>query len=178
MRTMEKLLQSAITTPLGKMLIIASDQHLYLLTFLRDRKLTQHLARLKKIKKLSMRAGKSTISKQVKKAVSNYFLHQKDFPNLPLQFIGSAFQKKVWRALQTIPSGKTVSYTTISKKIKKPTANRAVANAIGSNPFALIIPCHRVIRNDGQLGGYAGGVKCKVALLQHEGFFKSHNTSQ
>lgn len=167
---MKKLLQSTITTPLGKMLIVASDQHLYLLTFLSDRKITKYLARLEKITQLSICAGKSRISKQTEKAVSNYFLHKKDFPELPLKLIGSLFQQKVWRALQTISRGETVSYKTIAKKIKKPNANRAVANAIGSNPFALIIPCHRVIRNDGQLGGYAGGVKCKIALLNHEDF--------
>jgi len=84
---------------------------------------------------------------------------------------GTAFQKKVWKALCTIPIGKTFTYKELAKKIGKPRAVRAVANAVGANPCAPFIPCHRVVRSDGSLGGYSGkgGVKTKRKLLLKEG---------
>lgn len=84
---------------------------------------------------------------------------------------GTEFQKKVWRALLDITKGKTLTYKDLAKKIGKPKAVRAVANAVGANLCAPIIPCHRVVRSDGKLGGYSGvgGVKTKRALLAKEG---------
>jgi methylated-DNA-[protein]-cysteine S-methyltransferase len=84
---------------------------------------------------------------------------------------GTIFQKKVWKALLTISKGKTVTYTELAKKIGKPKAVRAVANAVGRNPCAPNIPCHRVVRSDGTLGGYSGkgGIKTKRVLLMKEG---------
>ena len=84
---------------------------------------------------------------------------------------GTAFQKKVWKALLQVPKGKTITYKELAKKINKPRAIRAVANAVGANPMIIVIPCHRVIRSDGTLGGYsgAGGIKTKRALLLKEG---------
>lgn len=84
---------------------------------------------------------------------------------------GTPFQKKVWRGLLNIKKGKTVTYKELAKMIGKSKAVRAVANAVGKNPSAPIIPCHRVIRSDGKLGGYSGkgGIKTKKALLSREG---------
>ena len=84
---------------------------------------------------------------------------------------GTDFQKKVWRALLEIPRGSTVTYKNLAKRIGKPLAVRAVANAVGANPLIVTIPCHRVIRSDGSLGGYSGrgGIKTKRALLIKEG---------
>ena len=84
---------------------------------------------------------------------------------------GTPFQKKVWKALLGIPKGKTVTYKELAKKIGKPKAVRAVANAVGANPMPVTIPCHRVIRSDGSLGGYygKGGTKTKRTLLLKEG---------
>jgi len=84
---------------------------------------------------------------------------------------GTEFQKKVWNALCSIPKGKTVTYKELARKIGKPFAVRAVANAVGANPAAPTIPCHRVVRSDGGLGGYSGrgGIKTKVILLRSEG---------
>ncbi|HUF54153.1 MAG TPA: methylated-DNA--[protein]-cysteine S-methyltransferase [Dehalococcoidia bacterium] len=88
---------------------------------------------------------------------------------LPLDIQATAFQIRVWRALKTIGYGETKSYSQIACEIGAPTASRAVANACGQNPVALVIPCHRVIREDGSLGGYGGGIHRKVALLEMEG---------
>ena len=84
---------------------------------------------------------------------------------------GTKFQQKVWAYLKKIPRGRVKTYSQVAKGIGKPLAARAVANAIGKNPFAPKIPCHRVIRSDGSLGGYSGkgGVKTKRLLLKKEG---------
>ena len=84
---------------------------------------------------------------------------------------GTKFQLKVWAYLKKIPHGSVKTYSEVAKSIGKPLAVRAVANAIGKNPYAPKIPCHRVIRSDGSLGGYSGkgGVKTKRLLLKKEG---------
>ena len=83
---------------------------------------------------------------------------------------GSAFQLKVWNYLKKIPKGKVKTYLEVAKAIGKPRAFRAVANAVGKNPYPPKIPCHRVIRSDGSLGGYSakGGIKLKRQLLRSE----------
>ena len=89
-----------------------------------------------------------------------------------MKLVGTKFQLKVWAYLKKIPRGRVKTYAQVAKAIGKPHhAVRAVANAIGKNPYAPKIPCHRVIRSDGSLGGYSGkgGVKTKRFLLQKEG---------
>lgn len=99
-----------------------------------------------------------------------YFTGQlKQFDSFPLLLAhGTVFQKRVWQALQHIPYGETTSYGAIAKAVGKPKAVRAVANAIGNNPFLILVPCHRVLRQNGQLSGYRGGSERKAWLLQHE----------
>ena len=83
---------------------------------------------------------------------------------------GTPFQQKVWQALTNIPKGTTITYKELAKRVGKPRAIRAVANAVGANKLLVKIPCHRVIRSDGSLGGYSGpgGIKSKRALLKKE----------
>ena len=83
---------------------------------------------------------------------------------------GTTLQIKVWKYLKTIPKGQTRTYKQVAIAIKKPKAIRAVANAVGRNPYPIVIPCHRVIRSDGKLGGYSGpgGLKLKKRLLNKE----------
>lgn len=88
--------------------------------------------------------------------------------DLPLDIRGTAFQQRVWRALRDIPAGHTVSYAEIARRIGSPRALRAVASACATNSIAVAIPCHRVIRNDGSLSGYAWGVERKRALIAKE----------
>ena len=88
--------------------------------------------------------------------------------DLPLDIRGTAFQQRVWRALQTIPPGQTASYTDIAARIGSPQAVRAVAGACAANALAVAIPCHRVVRQDGSLSGYRWGVERKRALLARE----------
>lgn len=88
--------------------------------------------------------------------------------DLPLDPTGSVFQRRVWDALQKIPVGETASYQAIARQLGQPTAFRAVANACGANPLAVIVPCHRVVRQDGGLGGYRWGLERKRQLLDRE----------
>jgi AraC family transcriptional regulator of adaptative response/methylated-DNA-[protein]-cysteine methyltransferase len=88
--------------------------------------------------------------------------------DLPLDIQGTAFQRRVWLALQEIPPGDTVSYADIASRVGKPKAARAIARACAANTLAVAIPCHRVVRADGQLGGYRWGVERKRVLLGRE----------
>ena len=91
-------------------------------------------------------------------------------PNdLPIDVAGTAFQELVWRELRKIPAGETRSYADIAAAIGKPKAVRAVGSANGDNHICVLIPCHRVIRSDGSLGGYGGGIERKKLLLEAEG---------
>jgi len=87
---------------------------------------------------------------------------------LPLDIQATAFQRRVWTHLQSLPFGTTQSYGEVAKAIGQPTAARAVARACATNPVAVAIPCHRVVREDGEMGGYRWGVGRKRALLQLE----------
>ncbi len=89
--------------------------------------------------------------------------------DLPLDAQGTEFQCRVWEALRRIPAGKTASYTDVARRIGAPNSVRAVAQACGANPIAVAIPCHRVVRSDGDLSGYRWGVDRKRALLEREG---------
>ena len=88
--------------------------------------------------------------------------------NLPLDLRGTAFQERVWQALREIPAGVTVSYADIAQRMGAPRAVRAVARACGANTIAVAIPCHRVVRRDGDISGYRWGVERKRELLRRE----------
>ena len=105
---------------------------------------------------------------KLKKNIQNYFLGQELVWKFKLGIVGSPLQKKIWKELQRIPFGKTRSYGFIAKKLK--TSPRYVGNVCGQNKHLLIIPCHRVVRSDGQLGGFSGlgGIKLKKRLLDLE----------
>jgi len=99
-----------------------------------------------------------------------YFAGQTDaFEGMAWEGAGTPFQKKVWETLCTIPAGETLSYAQLAERIGRPTAVRAVGLANGSNPVALVVPCHRVIGSNGSLTGYGGGLHRKRWLLEHEG---------
>lgn len=98
-----------------------------------------------------------------------YFAGERQTFDLPLDFqAGTPFQQAVWHALCDIPRGTTVSYGTISERIGRPKAVRAVGAAIGHNPLSIVVPCHRVVGANGSLTGYAGGLDRKIALLTLE----------
>lgn len=92
-------------------------------------------------------------------------------PNIPLVIKGTPFRQSVWQALLNIPCGKTATYSDIAAMIGKPNAVRAVGSAVGANPVTWLIPCHRVLRKDGALGGYRWGLEIKQKMLAYERAF-------
>jgi methylated-DNA-[protein]-cysteine S-methyltransferase len=112
--------------------------------------------------------GKSKIITETKIQLTQYFHGDRSEFDIPLILVGSEFQKKVWNALMLVPYGSTVTYVGLSKSIGNEKANRAVAAANGANAISIIIPCHRIIGNNGELVGYAGGLKVKKELLKLE----------
>ena len=113
--------------------------------------------------------GKSLILKKLKKMINKYFSKQETSFNLPLDIKGSLLQKKIWKELIKIPYGKTKSYGDIAKIVK--TSPRYVGNVCGQNKHLLVVPCHRVIRTDGSLGGFSSpgglGIKKRLLSLEH-----------
>jgi AraC family transcriptional regulator of adaptative response/methylated-DNA-[protein]-cysteine methyltransferase len=109
----------------------------------------------------------SHFSRVISEVLSYLESPQKGF-DLPLDIMGTAFQRQVWIALRQIPSGATISYSDLAKNIGKPRAVRAVANACASNKIAAVIPCHRIVRSGGDLGGYRWGIERKRQLLERE----------
>ena len=105
---------------------------------------------------------------RAREQLAEYFAGKRTDFDLPLSATGTEFQESVWRALQDIPYGETVSYGTIATRVGRPTAVRAVGAANGANPIAIVIPCHRVIGADGSLTGYGGGEARKKWLLALE----------
>lgn len=164
-----KILKASwLDTKLGSMIAIADDNSLYLLEFVDRRGLEREIERLRFKTKSIIIPGHTQPIQSIENELKQYFAgNLRDF-RTPLSFLGSPFQKRVWEELQKIPFGQTRSYTELSIAIGKPSAFRAVAQANGANQLAIIIPCHRVINVNGELGGYAGGLPRKKWLLHHE----------
>lgn len=162
------LLASWLDTPIGPMLIVCDKSHLHLLEFLDRKALPTELKKLHNFSKGSIGLGRTLITDQIEAELEQYFSgHSAEFKT-PLALHGSAFTRRVWQALGTIPAGKTRSYGEIARQIGKPSAVRAVARANGANQIALVIPCHRVIGADGSLTGYGGGIWRKQKLIDLE----------
>lgn len=159
---------SALETPLGPMVAIANDDALYLLEFGDQHNLEWRIKRLSGKLNCLITSGETKPIIAIQKELKAYFEGKLTTFKTPLFFLGSPFQKQVWGALQKIPYGETRSYAEQAQLIGKASAFRAVANANGANPLAIIIPCHRVIRTNGDLGGYGAGIERKKWLLSHE----------
>ena len=102
-------------------------------------------------------------------AVERYFAGDVDaLDEIPIEAEGTEFQRAVWDAIREIPAGRTASYQEIARTVGRPAAVRAVGTATGRNPVSIVVPCHRVIRSDGTLGGYGGGLHRKEWFLEHE----------
>ena len=166
------LTSSWLDTPLGPMLAIADEKFLYLLEFVGRRGLKKEVEKLKNYTKAVILPGNTEIIESIEKEIAAYFAGTLKSFKTPLYIVGSPFQKIVWNELLEIPYGETRSYQEQSIAIEKPTACRAVANANGTNQFAIVIPCHRIIHNDGTVGGYGGGAALKSWLLEHEKNYK------
>lgn len=150
-------------SPLGPLLIAATAQGICRLTFDEDESVLK-----RRFPNATVIPDDGTISAWAEGALTA-IEHPAQTPELPIDVRGTAFQEAVWKELRKIPLGETRSYADIAAAVGQPQAVRAVGTANGSNPVAVLVPCHRVIRSDGTLGGYAGGLDRKRKLLAAEG---------
>lgn len=153
---------------LGPMLVVADDTHLHLLEFVERRGLEREIERLRKRLNAAIIPGETTITTQIQDELELYFAGTLQTFKTPLFLHGSAFQQAVWQELMNIPYGNTRSYADQARAMGKDKAFRAVANANGANQIAIVIPCHRIINSNGELGGYGGGIQRKKWLIEHE----------
>jgi AraC family transcriptional regulator, regulatory protein of adaptative response / methylated-DNA-[protein]-cysteine methyltransferase len=164
----QMLFASWFDTPLGALVAVADQQSLYLLEYVDRRGLEDQIRRLRVRARAGIVPGQAPPIDRIQAQLSRYFRGELDPFATPRVRFGSAFQNAVWDALVAIPVGRTKSYAELACQIGRPKAVRAVAQANGANPFAIIVPCHRVIRSNGDLGGYGGEVWRKRWLLEHE----------
>jgi len=165
---------SCFDTPLGSMIAISDEKLLYLLAFADIRNLERELEILQKKTNAAIIPGSSEPILMIEKELESYFDGTLKKFNTPISPLGSTFQKSVWQGLMNVPYGETRSYLEQAKALGKPTSYRAVANANGVNKLAIIIPCHRIINNNGELGGYGGGLHRKKWLIDHERQFTTN----
>ena len=159
---------SLIDTPVGKMRIGATDEGICLFDFQYRRSIDSIMKRIENLSGDKFADGDHRYFALLEQQIGEYFTGQRKDFNLPLHLVGSDFQKSVWKALIQIPYGETRSYKQQSIFLGNEKAIRAVAGANGDNGIAIIIPCHRVIGEDGSLTGYGGGLQRKKWLLDHE----------
>jgi AraC family transcriptional regulator, regulatory protein of adaptative response / methylated-DNA-[protein]-cysteine methyltransferase len=163
------ILKSAwLDSKLGPILAIADEYGLYLLEFVERRGLEKEIERLRIKTKSAIIPGRTKDIDLIEQELEDYFAGNLKIFTTSIHMLGSDFQKKVWQELMRIPYGETRSYAAEAKAIGKPTATRAVANANGANQLAIIIPCHRIINSNGDLGGYGGGISRKQWLINME----------
>ena len=162
------LLAKWIDTPLGAMLAVADDEGLCLLDFVDRKGLERAIGRLRTRAKAVVTPGENPHLRQIGKELGEYFEGGLKKFSVPVRPGGSPFDRAVWSQLMKIPHGATWSYAELAKNAGDPKAVRAVAQANGRNYLAIIIPCHRVIRSDGSLSGYGGGVWRKRRLIDLE----------
>ncbi len=146
-------------SPVGKLLLVANDGGLIELAFAEGRTAP--------VIDPAWAAGGAPLQEPVRQLRAFFAGELRDF-DLPLKPRGTAFQQRVWELLREIPFGKTLSYGELARRVGNPAASRAVGLANGSNPIAIVVPCHRVIGSNGKLTGYGGGLENKRWLLDFE----------
>ena len=163
-----------IPTPLGEMLAIASDRGLCLLDFAEQKSLQRHTAQVRQahggveVASATRATAATAVLHATQVQLAQYFAGQRQAFDVPLDWVGTDFQVRVWQTLLRIPFGQTCSYAQQSEALGQPRAVRAVANANGQNKISIIVPCHRVVGSNGTLTGYAGGLPRKQALIALE----------
>ncbi len=153
-----------ITTPIGDMIAIASDNAIVYLDFIDDNETPQ------------INNQNHRLLIRLEEELGEYFAQKRQLFTLPLSPNGTTFQKAVWETLLKIPYGSTLSYAEEAKMFGNPKATRAVASANAKNPISILIPCHRVISSNGSIGGYSGGLWRKEFLLSLENKTKNKKT--
>jgi AraC family transcriptional regulator, regulatory protein of adaptative response / methylated-DNA-[protein]-cysteine methyltransferase len=157
-----------LETPIGIMYVHATEKGICMLDFMDKKKPEMELKKLAKYFNAKVLPGENKHFNLLRKEINEYFDGKRKSFSVPLDAPGTDFQKSVWKELKKIPYGKTISYKRQAIAINKPKAVRAVANANGHNRISIIIPCHRVIGENGTLTGYGGGLWRKKWLLNFE----------
>jgi len=152
---------TTMDSPVGQLTLVASDRGLAAILWENDDPKRVPLGAM-------VEDGDHPVLAEARRQLEGYFAGERDRFDVPLDFRGTDFQKRVWAALLTIPFGETRSYGEIAQQIGHPTASRAVGAANGRNPISIIAPCHRVIGSSGKLTGFAGGIEAKAHLLALE----------
>nr|WP_319800665.1 methylated-DNA--[protein]-cysteine S-methyltransferase [Luteolibacter arcticus] len=148
-------------SPVSLLKLVASDQGLTAILWENDNPNRVRLGPL-------LEDSSHPLLLETERQLAEYFAGERTEFSLPLDFIGTEFQRKVWHALTTIPFGETRSYRQIAIQVGSPDAVRAVGAANGKNPISIVAPCHRVIGTNGKLTGFAGGLEAKAFLLELE----------
>jgi len=162
------IVTAQIESPVGPLLAGVTDDGVCLLEFVMQRRHIHQQETICKWLHCNAVPGDHKWLKVLRKQLAEYFAGKRQQFELPLIYPGTAFQQNVWRQLQTIPYGETVSYQELASRVGDKNASRAVGTANGCNRLAIIIPCHRVVNKSGQLGGYGGGLHRKSWLLKLE----------
>jgi AraC family transcriptional regulator of adaptative response/methylated-DNA-[protein]-cysteine methyltransferase len=157
-----------LETKLGSMLAISDEESLLLLEFVDRKGLENEIKRLRTRLNATILPEKVVVLQQIEEELNLYFEGKLTEFQTPIAYLGSEFQQCVWNELKRIPVGHTFSYKELAVNIHNPSACRAVARANGANQLSIVVPCHRVINSNGELGGYGGGIARKEWLLSHE----------
>lgn len=158
-------------SPCGTLLLGSFDDKLCLCDWQVEKHRDHVDRRLKRVLNAEFEDGTSDVIEEAVTQLDEFFAKKRQAFSIPLLFVGTDFQKTVWRELLTIPYGETISYRDMARRIGMPKAVRAVANANGANAISIFAPCHRVIGSDGSLTGYGGGLAAKKMLLELEKSF-------
>jgi AraC family transcriptional regulator of adaptative response/methylated-DNA-[protein]-cysteine methyltransferase len=160
---------SWVETPMGRLIAGATTEALCLLEFPDRRMIDTQLDTLRRHFRMPLLPATSPLIDLVRSQLDEYFAGERQTFDIPLDYPGSEFQRRVWERLRSIPYGETRSYAELASEVGVPGAARAVGRANGQNRIAILIPCHRVVAADGGLGGYGGGLWRKLRLLETEG---------
>lgn len=155
-----------VSTPLGEMIAVYSDDGIHLLEFYNPERIENQTVGINP--KPEPGSEDHPVFSRLRNEIEHWFSGELKAFSLPLIPNGSEFQLRVWEQLKKIPYGTTISYEQLAEELGDRNTIRAAASANGANPIAIMIPCHRVIGKDGSLTGYAGGLKRKRQLLDHE----------
>ena len=155
-------------SPYGELVLGSFNARLCLCDWRYRKKRTSIDSRIKSGLNAEYSERDDVILEQAQQELDEYFNRKRKKFDTPLHTVGTSFQKRVWNSLLKIPFGKTLSYQQLAEEIGNRNAVRAVANANGANALSIFIPCHRIIGNNGNLTGYAGGVEVKAKLLKLE----------
>lgn len=163
-----RLYKKIIETPLGAMVAVADEDALYMLYFQDGKNCMSKMQKLENIFGSAIISGSTKIHAFLEEELKKYFSGSLKEFSTPIKWIGTAFQINVWSQVQKIPAGATGSYLQLAQTIGNQKSVRAVANAQAKNHILLLIPCHRIIKSNGDICGYNGGVTRKKWLLEHE----------